>query len=101
MTRNVKLLLLKGAKRGIKNIQKESPLDLVQEGDNGANELKSLLKEASFISCCMLKAPLTNLRKNEKTVVFFLILVSMITILSFSYIIPTYKSDWITILSGI
>lgn len=41
------------------------------------------------------------MNKNEKTVVFFIILVCILVFLSFSYIIPTFNSNFITIFSGL
>jgi palmitoyltransferase ZDHHC13/17 len=100
-TRNVKLLLLKGASRDVINNDDYKPIDLVNSDVQKAAELKSLLQNSSFLSCCMLRAPLTKLRKNERTVVFFLILVSLLIFFSYFYIIPTIESNAITILSGV
>ena len=99
--RNVKLLLLKGASRDIQNKMNEKPIHLVKEEDNRAAELRSLLKPSSFISWWMLKAPLAKLKKNEKTVAFFLLLFTVMVFLSFSYIVPTFESNFITITTGV
>ena len=99
--RNVKLLLLKGASRTIVNNDLSTPLDLVNSGDYFEKELRGLLKESNVISWFMLKTPLKKMNKNEKTVVFFIILVCILVFLSFSYIIPTFNSNFITIFSGL
>jgi len=49
----------------------------------------------------MLKAPLAKLKKNEKTVAFFLLLFTVMVFLSFSYIVPTFESNIITITTGV
>lgn len=49
-TRNVKLLLLKGASRNVENNDQYRPIDLINSEVPKANELKQLLKNASFLS---------------------------------------------------
>jgi palmitoyltransferase ZDHHC13/17 len=100
-TRNVKLLLLKGASRNVENNDQYRPIDLINSEVTKAGELRQLLKNASFFSWCMLKPPLTKLRKNERTVAFFLILVFMMIALSYAYIIPVFESLFVNIFSGI
>mmetsp|Transcript_38083 Transcript_38083/g.37585 ORF Transcript_38083/g.37585 Transcript_38083/m.37585 type:complete len:90 (+) Transcript_38083:1152-1421(+) len=49
----------------------------------------------------MLRAPLAKMRKNERTVAFFLVMIFTVMILSFLYVIPTFKSNLVAILSGV
>ena len=49
-TRCVKILLLKGAKRGAKNIDGQTPRDMVNECDS-QNELDSILKNQKYCTC--------------------------------------------------
>lgn len=77
------------------------PLDLVKVGDHLENELRDILKESSVVTCFMLRAPLAKMHRNEKTVAFFLFLIVVIMSLSFCYVIPTFESNLVTILSGI
>ena len=100
-TRNVRLLLLKGASRNIRNNDNYRPIDLVSAEMAREKELKSLLHNPTFLSCCMLKPPLTKLSKNERTVVFFLIELLISIFLTFFYIIPTFESTTIAVWSGI
>ncbi|CAI2360459.1 unnamed protein product [Moneuplotes crassus] len=100
-TLNIKLLLLKGASRTLTNNDLCTPLDLVKAGDHLENELREILKETSVVSCFMLRAPLAKMRKNERTVAFFLVMIFTVMILSFLYVIPTFKSNLVAILSGV
>lgn len=99
-TRNVKLLLLKGASRDIRNNDDYRPIDLVNSDVQKAGELKQLLSKSKVLSCFMLRPPLTKLRKNERTVVFFLLLLSIMIFLSYFYIIPTFHSTILPIGCG-
>lgn len=99
-TRNVKLLLLKGASRHIANNDNYKPIDLVNPEAVKANELKNLLYEPKFLSCCMLRPPLKKMSKNERTVVFFLLLLAFLSFLTFAYILPTFDGIWAPILTG-
>ena len=100
-TRNVKLLLLKGASRDIENNDNYVPIDLVSNEMINAKELRSILNKPTFLSCWMLKPPLTKLNKNNRTVVFFILQLLVMIFLSFFYIIPSFKSLAISIISGI
>lgn len=100
-TRNVKLLLLKGASRDVRNNDSYRPIDLVNTDVNKAGELRSLLQKPTVLSWCMLKPPLSKLQKNENTVIFFLVLLTILIVLSFFYVIPTFESLAITICSGV
>ena len=100
-TRNVKLLLLKGASRNISNNDNYIPIDLISSENTNTKELKGLLKSPTFLSWWMLKPPLTKLTKNERTVVFFILLLVLLMFLSFSYVVPTFESKIIPIISGV
>lgn len=56
-SRMVKLLLLKGADRDIKNIDGNTPSDIITPSEMQA-ELESILSKPCFLACCMLKMPL-------------------------------------------
>ena len=100
-TRNVKLLLLKGASRNIKNNDNYQPINLISSENSNTKELKGLLNNPTFLSWWMLRPPLTKLTKNERTVVFFIILLIVLMFLTFSYVIPTFESKIIPIVSGV
>lgn len=86
-TRCAKILLLKGAKRNLRNEKGETPRDVIQEGTM-KNELQFILKEQSYCSCLMLKVPLTKIERNEKTAVFFIFLYLLVNAAVGLYIIP-------------
>lgn len=86
-TRCVKILLLKGAKRNLENSAGELPRDVVREGNMKA-ELLTILKDQKYCACMMLKVPLTKIERNERTVVFFLLLFVFLNAATWLYVIP-------------
>ena len=86
-TRWVKILLLKGAKRGIRNRDDEAPIDLVKESTNVEHELRSILKEQRYWTCLMLKVPITKITRNHKTLIFFILLFIFISGITIIYIL--------------
>lgn len=56
-----------------------------------STELRSILKNQSYCTCLMLKVPLTKIERNERTVVFFILLFVVINTMSGLYIVPQMK----------
>lgn len=84
-TKPVRSLLLKGAKRSIKNQNGQLAKDLMKEKlcETTEQDLNNILEEPRYVECCMTKTPLVQLRKNHKTQLLFL---SLFIILVFSQI---------------
>ena len=86
-TRWVKILLLKGAKRELKNNQGQIPQELVKPGEMH-DELNEVLKKQKYWSWLMLKVPYTKINRNEKTAIFFLFLYVLMNAIVGLYIVP-------------
>ena len=86
-TRWVKILLIKGAKRDIKNNDGSTPRNLIKLGDM-ENELHSILKDQKYWTWLMIKVPLAKIDRNEKTVIFFIFLFIFMNAISWLFILP-------------
>lgn len=55
------------------------------------DELQSILKEQSYCSWFMLKVPLTKIERNERTVIFFVLLLGFVNVVVWLFILPAWK----------
>ena len=93
-TRNVKALLLRGAKRDSVDHKNKRAVDLIPESldENLKNELIQFLGEQSYWECLMLRVPLIPLKRNHKTQVLFMSLFIIICVINMFILLPTVRN---------
>lgn len=84
----MKILLLKGAERDIRNIYNELPIDMIPQDTVIREELESILKEPKFMSCLMVKQPLKKLERNEATAIMFFAEFLVVMLLTGAFVLP-------------
>jgi len=89
-SRNVKSLLLRGAKRDSKDNNGKTPAEIIPESfeDDTRQELESILSHQSYCECMMMKVPLIPLKRNHKTQSLFLSLFFVVVLLNTFIILP-------------
>lgn len=97
-TRNVRVLLLKGADRDATDLDGKKPVDWMQDetNDRMRQELTTFLGKQSYCECLMLRSPLVPLKKNHRTQALFLFLFLAIFFLNLLIVLPTldfYNKD--------
>lgn len=68
----MKILLLKGAERQLRNTRGNIPIELI-DGNECRDELMRDLRPPTFWKCFMLSVPLTKMRKEWSTLIYFII----------------------------
>lgn len=86
----VRALLLKGAKRNIKDKQGMKAGDMLEKDVslNLRNDIIQILKKPSYLECCMVKAPMKPLVQNARTVILFVFLCTYIYLNLYFVVLP-------------
>ena len=90
-TRPVRFLLIRGADKERLDKQGRTPIDLLDEvrSPDLANELRRMLGEAKKLECLMLSAPTRLVRRNNKTMTFYLLLFFTMFLVQYFFTFPS------------
>lgn len=97
-SRIVKQLLFAGAERNIINAEGYKPVDYVKSIsiNHIALEIKKALAEPKYCSCLLLSQPLTKMRKEPYTAIYFACLIGLSYILMMFFVYPIIDElSWI------
>ena len=92
-TRSVRLILLRGASKTIKDKNGLIPMDLVEEIKNQdfSNDVTRMLSKPGALDCLMLSPPTRLVRKKATNLVIFLILFLGIILIEIFITLPHMK----------
>jgi hypothetical protein len=89
-TRNVRVLLLRGADRDAKDNEGRKPVDVIPDSmpPHMDRELRTFLGKQSYCECLMFRSPMVPLKRNHRTQALFLTLFAIVFVLNFLIINP-------------
>ena len=90
-TRPVRFLLIRGADKERIDKQGRTPMDILDEvrSPDLANELRRMLGEGKKLECLMLSAPTRLVKRNSRTMTFYLLLFFTMFIIQYFFTFPS------------